>query len=185
MRQNPNATFHLDKYPWMATPTLNLANVACLLNNNDNINKLRTIIIDKKPASFVQKLPKSVAEIGAEILFRLNKYQRQAVLKVLAAEDYVLIKGMPGTGKTQTLVALIHLLVKTGKSVLVTAHTHSAVDNILLKLNEKGIDFMRLGSKVRINPAIMHKSEEVLTADCKSPESLDWVYNSKVDHPFV
>ena len=31
-------------------------------------------------------------------------------------------------------VALVRLLVKMGKSVLLTSYTHSAVDNLLLKL---------------------------------------------------
>ena len=99
----------------------------------------------------------------------------------MTTKDYLLIKGMPGTGKSQTLVALIHLIVKLGRSVLVTAHTHSAVDNILLKLNEKGIDFLRLGTAGRIHPTIMHKSEQVITADCKTPEELEAILVSKVN----
>ena len=51
---------------------------------------------------------------------------------------------MPGTGKTQTVVALVEVLHKIGRSVLITAHTNSAVDNILLKLLDKRIDFLRL-----------------------------------------
>jgi hypothetical protein len=39
--------------------------------------------------------------------------------------------GLPGTGKTHTLVCLIVILTLLHKRVLVCAHTHSAVDNIL------------------------------------------------------
>jgi DNA replication ATP-dependent helicase Dna2 len=41
---------------------------------------------------------------------------------------------MPGTGKTTAIAALVGVLVKANKSVLLTAFTNSAVDNILLKL---------------------------------------------------
>lgn len=174
------ATFHLDKYPSTGASTRNLSNVACLLNNNEITNKLRSIIIDKKPATFVEKLPESLVQMGAPLLYNLNKYQRKAILSVFSANDYVLIKGMPGTGKTQTLVALIELLVKMGQSVLVTSHTHSAVDNILLKLDKNGVDFLRLGSDSRINTSLMHKSENTLTAECTTPESLEALYTSKV-----
>ena len=43
---------------------------------------------------------------------------------------------MPGTGKTTTIACLVEVLVAQGKSVLLTSYTHSAVDNILLKLKQ-------------------------------------------------
>ncbi len=43
---------------------------------------------------------------------------------------------MPGTGKTTTIAILIESLVAQGKTVLLSSYTHSAVDNILLKLDE-------------------------------------------------
>jgi DNA replication ATP-dependent helicase Dna2 len=49
-------------------------------------------------------------------------------------QDYALILGMPGTGKTTAIAHMVKLLVSMGKSVLLTAFTNSAVDNILLKL---------------------------------------------------
>lgn len=85
---------------------------------------------------------------------------------------------MPGTGKTQTLVALIEILHKIGHSILITAHTNSAVDNILLKLLDKDIDFLRLGSSV--HPSLRCKSEEYVTSNCHSPESLEAIYSNKV-----
>lgn len=66
----------------------------------------------------------------------LNKDQKRAILKVLCAEDYTLILGMPGTGKTTTIARLVQILVARGKSVLLTSYTHTAVDNILLKIKQ-------------------------------------------------
>lgn len=45
---------------------------------------------------------------------------------------------MPGTGKTTTIACLIELLIGRGHSVLLTSFTNSAVDNVLVKLLEKG-----------------------------------------------
>lgn len=42
--------------------------------------------------------------------------------------------GMPGSGKTSTVVSAVQALVAAGRSVLLTAYTNSAVDNIALKL---------------------------------------------------
>ena len=76
----------------------------------------------------------------------LNKDQRAAVRKVLHAEDYALVLGMPGTGKTTVIAAVITQLVEAGKTVLLSSYTHSAVDNILMKLNGANFDVLRLGN---------------------------------------
>nr|XP_012226451.1 PREDICTED: DNA replication ATP-dependent helicase/nuclease DNA2 [Linepithema humile] len=178
-QQNANSTFHIDKYSFVSLATYNYANVAGLLSNDEAVVRLRRIVIDKKPATFVKKLPRSVVSASAEIIRDLNENQQRAVLKAVAAKEYVLIKGMPGTGKTRTLVALIELLLELGSSVLITAHTNSAVDNVLLKLLERNIDFLRLGSKKQIHPLLTCKSEAYAIASCDSPESLEALYNSK------
>ncbi|XP_012282374.1 DNA replication ATP-dependent helicase/nuclease DNA2 isoform X2 [Orussus abietinus] len=178
-QKNPEAVFSIDKYQSSTLLAYNLVNIAGLLEDNDVCGKLRNIIIDKIPARYDLKLPRSIAGKGAEILYCLNKVQQNAVLRVLAAHDFVLIKGMPGTGKTKTLVAVIQLLAKLGNSVIITAHTHSAVDNILLQLAELEVDFIRLGSESRIHPTLKNKSESFLTAECNSAESLEAMYKSK------
>ena len=90
----------------------------------------------------------------------LNPSQLSAMEKALSAEDYALILGMPGTGKTTVIAALIKELVARDKTVLLTSYTHSAVDTILMKLTEKqGIDvngphfgILRLGNPDKIHP---------------------------------
>ena len=56
------------------------------------------------------------------------------VCRILAAEDYTLVLGMPGSGKTSTVVSAVQALMAAGRSVLLTAYTNSAVDNLALKL---------------------------------------------------
>ena len=64
-------------------------------------------------------------------VLELSKF---SLSQVLSSQDFALILGMPGTGKTTTITSLVRLLVILGRSVLLTSYTHSAVDNILLKL---------------------------------------------------
>lgn len=81
-----------------------------------------------------------------------NPDQVSAFRKAFLTKDYSLILGMPGTGKTTVIAQIIAMLVKAKKSVLLTSYTNSAVDNILLKVKEYDIDFLRIG-----NPSRIHK----------------------------
>jgi len=80
----------------------------------------------------------NLRELSQEFL-SLNDAQKMAVEKVMSGRDYTLIQGLPGTGKTSTLGFLARLLVARGRRVLITAYTHSAVDNIMSKLICKGM----------------------------------------------
>lgn len=82
---------------------------------------------------------------------RLGMHPRR---RVLAMSDYTLILGMPGAGKTSTLVAAIKALVAAGRSVLLSAYTNSAVDNVLLKLVDAGVAFVRLGRPGAVHAAL-------------------------------
>ena len=85
---------------------------------------------------------------GAAVVSALNDEQKSAVRAALAARDYALIQGFPGAGKSATLAAIVRALVDAGKSVLVTSHTHSAVDNVLERLPGVGVaDFARAGGE--------------------------------------
>lgn len=140
---------------------------------------LCSIVIDRIKPTFTKTLPKAITTKGKSILVSLNENQRMAVLKALTANEYLLLKGLPGTGKTQTLAALIQLLALMGKSILITSHTHSAVDNVLLRLRkcDDNIQFMRLGSIKRIRPELRDSSEEYFVSNCKTPDELAEIYN--------
>ena len=68
----------------------------------------------------------------------MNEEQQAAVRRVLEAQDYVLLLGMPGTGKTTTIAAVVAALVARGSKVLLTSFTNTAVDNMVLKLKVGG-----------------------------------------------
>lgn len=172
-----NEKFYLDSYESSAVSVYNFSSLAIILETTEEATRLRNIIIDRQPTTFQPTLPKTLADIAKPILKRLNKVQQRAVLKSIAANDYYLIKGMPGTGKTATIVTLIQLLVELKQSVLITSHTHSAVDNVCLKLLDLGVNFMRLGVESKINPTLKNYSEHYLTKDCVTPEDFEAVYN--------
>ena len=62
--------------------------------------------------------------------------QREFVTKALASEDFTILDGPPGTGKTTTILELIMQLVLQGKRVLLSASTHAAINNVLERINE-------------------------------------------------
>ena len=73
---------------------------------------------------------------------------------MLSVEDYALVLGLPGTGKTSTIATAIKALLDVGKSVLVTSYTNSAVDNILVKLVALEVPVLRLGRSQGVHEAI-------------------------------
>uniref|UniRef100_A0A671L0Q7 DNA replication ATP-dependent helicase/nuclease n=1 Tax=Sinocyclocheilus anshuiensis TaxID=1608454 RepID=A0A671L0Q7_9TELE len=117
----------------------------------------------------------------ANILKGLNKPQKQAMKKVLLSKDYTLIVGMPGTGKTTTICTLVRILHACGFSVLLTSYTHSAVDNILLKLNRFKIGFLRLGRAQKVHHDILPFTEESCRAKgIQTLEELEQLYNKEL-----
>lgn len=109
----------------------------------------------------------------------LNEDQSGALSKVMQAKDYTLILGMPGTGKTTTIVSIVQKLLAEGKSVFISANTHSAVDNILLKLMNLNVDFLRVGYPTRINPQVqrfMAAREAKIDPNLDPSERLEQLY---------
>ncbi|GAB6028726.1 Tripartite DNA replication factor [Chamberlinius hualienensis] len=157
-----------------------MGNVARLMMNNDNCNRLRNIIVHRQLPTFKTQLPKSVVLAVKPVLRSLNKGQQAAIFKALLCNDFLLIKGMPGTGKTATIAALVEVLVKLGRSVLLASHTHSAVDNILCKLLDKKIDFLRLGNSSRVKAEIKPYTIEHFLKECQSVDELDNYAKSKM-----
>uniref|UniRef100_M1CIH0 DNA-binding protein smubp-2 n=2 Tax=Solanum tuberosum TaxID=4113 RepID=M1CIH0_SOLTU len=85
--------------------------------------------------------------------------QRKAIaLGLNKNRPIMIIQGPPGTGKTGLLKELISLAAKQGERVLVTAPTNAAVDNMVEKLSDIGINIVRVGNPARISPDVASKS---------------------------
>ncbi|KAH7909650.1 Dna2-domain-containing protein [Hygrophoropsis aurantiaca] len=111
----------------------------------------------------------------------LNSSQLQAMNRVLSAQDYALILGMPGTGKTTVIAALISSLVGMGCSVLLTSHTHSAVDTILLKLKHAEFGVLRLGNVDKVHPDV----RKFTLADRRTATTIEQLENQIMTPPVV
>lgn len=110
--------------------------------------KNRRLIVDGEAPTFTSKQPFDVENEN------FNPDQKIAFRKVMDSDDYSLILGMPGTGKTTLIAQIIKWIVEQRKTVLLTSYTHSAVDNILLKVKDFGIDIIRVGYPSRVHKDI-------------------------------
>lgn len=115
--------------------------------------ELRQLIVEKKAPAFKHTSTAYSLSYTASQQ-QINVDQRAAIEKVMSAKDYALVLGMPGTGKTTTIAHIIRALVSQGKSVLLTSYTHTAVDNILLKIKDDNIPILRLGAVGKVHPEV-------------------------------
>ena len=89
---------------------------------------------------------------------RLTKAYSEAyddiLLAAKQADDYYLLVGPPGTGKTSMAIRFMveEELTRTDTSILLTAYTNRAVDELCAMLAEAGIDYIRLGSEYSADP---------------------------------
>ena len=78
----------------------------------------------------------------------------EVILRAKQARDYFLLVGPPGTGKTSMALQFLvrEELAAPGTSVLLSAYTNRAVDEICGMLTDNGIDYLRLGSEYSCEP---------------------------------
>lgn len=75
-----------------------------------------------------------------------NDEQADAVGKGVAAQYLACIQGPPGTGKTKVISLIARLLVDEGQRVLLTSHTHMAINNALNKIYQQQVPVIKVGS---------------------------------------
>ncbi|AFZ73252.1 AAA domain-containing protein [Natronobacterium gregoryi] len=79
-----------------------------------------------------------------------NDAQNEAVRMAVGAEDFALVHGPPGTGKTYTIARAVRAMVERGERVLLSAFTNRAVDNVLEALLEQLADIVDPDRIVRV-----------------------------------
>ncbi|GFP57963.1 DNA replication ATP-dependent helicase/nuclease DNA2 [Trichoderma asperellum] len=151
--KEPPVRYRLDQDEFsngMATVRNNL--IQMMANDVPAAVRIRELIVDLEPPRFKPVATQYTVTDGES----LNVDQQRAIEKVMSAQDYALVLGMPGTGKTTTIAHIIKALVSQNKTVLLTSHTHTAVDNILLKLKSDKIPILRLGAPAKVHPDVQH-----------------------------
>jgi DNA replication ATP-dependent helicase Dna2 len=170
--------YRLDKDEFsngMATVRNNLIQV--MAEGPFGSHEIRSLVVDLNPPRFKAQSTAYTLKDRENI----NVDQRRAIQKVMSAQDYALVLGMPGTGKTTTIAHIIRALVSQGKSVLLTSYTHTAVDNILLKLKDDDIPILRLGTIAKIHPDV----QEFATLAATTKSSFEEIRSAWHDPPIV
>ncbi|XP_040995352.1 DNA replication ATP-dependent helicase/nuclease JHS1 [Juglans microcarpa x Juglans regia] len=179
---NPSSEAHdlfeevwrIDKDEIMTSFAVMRLNLVQLFLRSAKSTHLRKMIVDLEAPKFdngcIFSQDPAISYVWSER--NLNDDQRRAILKILTAKDYALILGMPGTGKTSTMVHAVKALLMRGTSILLTSYTNSAVDNLLIKLKAQGIDFVRIG-----RPEAVH---EEVRGNCFSAMNIHSVEDVKI-----
>ncbi|XXQ39405.1 DNA replication ATP-dependent helicase/nuclease [Plasmodiophora brassicae] len=155
--------FRIDKDEYISRYANLRGNLVALCAQAPDSDRLRDLIVDLRSPLFDIERDLSVSDddLRAAYFNDLNEDQRKAVRHVMATQDYALILGFPGTGKTTLIVFLVRLMVFLGQPVLLCCHTNTSLDNILQKLVPIGVPFIRLGIMNRIQRSLHdHTLEE-------------------------
>lgn len=103
---------------------------------------------ERRALLFGQREPRR--DTSVRLTKSYGDYFDDLLLRAMQARDYFLLVGPPGTGKTSTAMRYMveeQLTAEGRPSVLLTAYTNRAVDEICSMLCDAGISFLRLGSE--------------------------------------
>lgn len=136
-------------------------------------NRLLTISAPDVPQSapadgFAERLPE-----------RMTEQQTAILRKAIAAPDYFLLWGPPGTGKTSVMLRnlVAHLYRETDEDILLLAYTNRAVDEICEAIT--GIcDYIRIGSRYSTAPRFHGQLFNAKIASAKRRDALREVVTS-------
>ncbi|SFG37494.1 DNA replication ATP-dependent helicase Dna2 [Halopelagius inordinatus] len=110
---------------------------------------------DRKDVLFGRREPEFSAR-SAETYIDNNGAQNEAVKLAVDADDFALVHGPPGTGKTYTIARIVRALVSEGNRVLLSAFTNRAVDNALEALRDQGFEgAVRVGTENGVREDMM------------------------------
>ncbi len=123
---------------------------------NKRVEELKQVLLGEKVPQF--------AEIAHGKTSRLNDSQNKACQLIANAMDVAVVHGPPGTGKTTTLIEAIEQAVVAGQSILVCAPSNAAVDLLVEKLIDRGIETLRLGHPARVEEKILNQTLDAKTA---------------------
>ncbi|MCC5936734.1 MAG: AAA family ATPase [Lunatimonas sp.] len=136
---------------------------------------LKRVLLGEQQAQFEEDAGQNYQPIG------LNEGQSEAVCLVNRAKDVAVIHGPPGTGKTTTLVASISEVLKRYVQVLVCAPSNAAVDLLVEKLSDTGIDTVRIGHPARVDDQIINQTLDAKISSHPSYKDLKRLKKSQAE----
>ncbi|WP_457127083.1 AAA domain-containing protein [Mucilaginibacter sp. HD30] len=142
-----------------------------LLFDNHSYNEMQAAVklAEKTDSHLIRVLTGSESAVVNKLTYAdpaLNTSQQNAVANILGAQRLAIVHGPPGTGKTTTLVAAISALIERGEpQILVVAPSNTAVDLLSEKLDEKGLNVLRIGNPVRVTERLQRLTLESRMAE--------------------
>ncbi len=129
--------------------------------SGNRLAELRDVILGHQK---IYSIPTSTPTLPS-----LNDSQNKAVQNILSSQDFAIIHGPPGTGKTTTLIQTIKLLCKTENQVLVCTPSNTAADLITERSAAVGLNVVRIGNISRVDENIIQHTLDQRLAN--HPES--------------
>ena len=127
-----------------------------ITSDNKRLEEIRDCLLGESKPQFFEKIKLAIPS--------LNDSQNQACELIANAKDVAVVHGPPGTGKTTTLIEAIQDAVMGNQSILVCAPSNAAVDLLVEKLTDRGIETTRLGHPARVEEKILNQTLDAKTA---------------------
>lgn len=128
--------------------------------------------------------PKKGGEFNLKKDIELTEEQYKILCQILAAPDYFLLWGPPGTGKTGVMLKHIvqHLLHETQENILLLAYTNRAVDEMCESIEQIGGDiqqqYLRIGSHYATDERFHEQLLQTKTAGIATRKDLKQIIES-------
>ncbi|MEN9919070.1 MAG: hypothetical protein RL662_1506 [Bacteroidota bacterium] len=137
--------------------------------------------IDKRSIILGLKKPHPVTIQRSKSDDEIIRKQDDVINKAIAATDYFLIVGPPGTGKTSVFARRLiqYYYTHTDKNILLIAYTNRAVDELCEAINQafgfenqQCTDYIRIGTELSCKEGYRHRLLQNIAHGVKSREEL-------------
>ncbi|HET8852688.1 MAG TPA: AAA domain-containing protein, partial [Ktedonobacteraceae bacterium] len=107
-----------------------------------------------------------------------NAEQNLAIERAMQMQDYLLIHGPPGTGKTSVIAEIVKRFCQQGQRLMLAAFTNQAVDNMLKRIDKEGFhDYIRLGHERSVDNSVQERLLKTIVAQ-KQLSAMDIAHES-------
>lgn len=101
-----------------------------------------------------QEVKPPIFDESIEFIQNVNSSQKEIVKAAIKTQDFLLVEGPPGTGKTTFITEVILQILQTNPEarILLTSQTHVALDNALERIKNKNtsLKMVRIGNHEKV-----------------------------------